>query len=93
MATAINREDHDRAMQVVKATLTFSSATQAVTTTHKYYGFVTQCFIDHDGSTQPDNLWDLVVTDEFGVDVINGKGANIAVATDQHTFTQSDLIK
>lgn len=91
MATAINAENHDFGMQVVKATLTFASASQSVTTTHKYYGFVTQCFIDHDDSTQPTNLWDLVITDEFGVDVINGKGANIAVATDTYTFTQSDL--
>ena len=90
MTTAINTEDHDRAMQVVKATLTFASTNQAVTTTHSYYGFVTQVFIDH-GGTAPTNLWDLVVTDEVGVDVLNGKGANIASATDQYTFTQADL--
>ena len=90
MTTAINAEHHDRAMQVVKATLTFDSASQSVTTTHSYYGYVCQVFIDH-GGTAPTNLWDLVVTDEFGVDVINGTGANIASGTDQHTFTQADL--
>ena len=74
MTTAINAEHHDRAMQVVKATLTFDSASQSVTTTHSYYGYVCQVFIDH-GGTAPTNLWDLVVTDEFGVDVINGTGA------------------
>ena len=41
MATAINSEAHDKAMQVVKCTLTFASASQSVTTTHSYYGFVT----------------------------------------------------
>tara|TARA_R100000808_G_scaffold22508_1_gene48977 strand:+ start:3752 stop:4126 length:375 start_codon:yes stop_codon:yes gene_type:complete len=90
MATAINTEAHDRAMQVVKANLTFASASQSATTTHSYYGFVTQVFIDH-GGTAPSDNWDLVVTDEFGVDVLNGKGANIASGTDQHTFTQADL--
>ena len=90
MTTAINAEHHDRAMQVVKATLTFASASQSVTTTHSYYGYVCQVFIDH-GGTAPTNLWDLVVTDEFGVDVINGTGANIASGTDKHTFTQADL--
>ena len=90
MATAINTEAHDRAMMVVKTNLTFASGTQAATTTHSYYGFVTQVYIDHGGTAPTDN-WDLVVTDEFGVDVINGKGANIASGTDKHTFTQSDL--
>ena len=48
-------------------------------------------FYLYHGGTAPTNLWDLVVTDEYGVDVINGKGANIASGTDKHTFTQSDL--
>ena len=91
MTTAINSEAHDRAMQVVKCTLTFASGSQSATTTHSYYGYVVQCLLDHDGDTQPTNLWDLVVTDENGVDVINGKGANIAVATDTYTYTQADL--
>ena len=90
MATAINSEAHDKAMQVVKCTLTFASASQSATTTHSYYGFVTQAYLDHGGTT-PTNLYDLVVTDEFGVDMLNGKGANIAVATDKQTFTQADL--
>ena len=90
MTTAINSEAHDRAMQVVKCTLTFASGSQSATTTHKYYGYVVQCYLDH-GGTAPTNLWDLVVTDEYGVDVINGKGANIASGTDKHTFTQTDL--
>ena len=90
MTTAINLEAHDRAMQVVKCTLTFASGSQSATTTHSYYGYVEQCYMDH-GGTAPTNLWDLVGTDEFGVDTINGKGANIASGTDKHTFTQSDL--
>lgn len=90
MATAINSEAHDRAMQVIKCTLTFESGSQSATTTHSYYGYVVQCYIDH-GGTAPTDEWDLVVTDEFGVDTINGKGANIASGTDTHTFTQSDL--
>jgi hypothetical protein len=90
MTTAINAEHHDRAMQVVKATLTFASASQSATTTHSYYGYVSQVFIDHGGSAPSDN-WDLVVTDEFGVDVINGLGANVQSGTDKHTYTQADL--
>ena len=90
MTTAINSEAHDKAMQVIKCTLTFASATQTVTTAHSYYGFVTQAYLDHGGTT-PTNLYDLVITDEYGVDVLNGKGANIAVATDTYTYTQADL--
>ena len=87
-------EAHDRAMQLVTATLTFSDSgdnAATVQTTHSYYGFVVQMFINHDDSTVPTNLWDLTVTDDSGIDVINGKGANIASGTDTHTFTQADL--
>jgi hypothetical protein len=91
MAGVINYEYHDRAMQLIKVTLTFASGTQAATTDNSYYGYVVQAFIDHDGDTQPTNLWDLTVTDDSGIDVLNGKGANIAVATDTHAFTQTDL--
>ena len=90
MTTAINSEAHDKAMQVIKCTLTFASGSQSATTTHSYYGFVTQAYLDHGGTT-PTNLYDLVITDEYGVDVLNGKGANIAVATDTYTYTQADL--
>lgn len=95
MATATTKavlaENHDFAMSTVIVRLDFETAAESVTTTHSYYGFVVQAFIDHDDTTQPTNLWDLVITDEFGVDTLNGKGANIAVATDTYTFTQSDL--
>ena len=90
MTTAINSEAHDKAMQVIKCTLTFASGSQSATTAHSYYGFVTQAYLDH-GGTAPTNLYDLVITDEYGVDVLNGKGANIAVATDTYTYTQEDL--
>ena len=86
-------EAHDRAMQLLTATLTFSdsgdNAASAVTT-HSYYGYVVQCFIDH-GGTAPTNLYDLVVTDDSGIDVLNGKGGDIASGTDTHAFTQTDL--
>ena len=88
MATAVT-EAHDRALQVVKATLDLSD-TNTITTTHSYYGFVVQCYIDH-GSPLPDDDWDLTIKDEFGVDVLNGKGANIDKDVDTHTFTQADL--
>ena len=90
MTTAINSEAHDKAMQVIKCTLTFASTSESATTAHSYYGFVTQAYLDH-GGTAPANLYDLVITDEYGVDVLNGKGANIAVATDTYTYTQADL--
>lgn len=90
MTTAINQESHNHAMQVVKATLTFSIGAQSVTTTHSYYGFVTQCYIDH-GATPPTDQWDLVVTDSYGVDMLNGQGANIDSTTDTKTITQVDL--
>ena len=90
MTTAINSEAHDKAMQVIKCTLTFASGSQSATTAHSYYGFVTQAYLDH-GGTAPTNLYDLVITDEYGVDVLNGKGANIASATDTYTYTQADL--
>ena len=90
MATAINSEAHDRAMQVIKCTLTFESATQSATTTHSYYGYVVQCYLDH-GGTAPDTGYDIFVKDEFGVDTLNAKGVNITSGTDKHTFTQSDL--
>ena len=94
MPGVINAEHHDRAMQVVKATLTFASADSEsitdLTTTHSYYGFVTQVFIDYGGTT-PTNLWDLDIEDEFGVNLLNDKGDNLAVATDPTTITQADL--
>jgi len=90
MTTAINSEAHDKAMQVIKCTLTFASGSQSATTAHSYYGFVTQAYLDHGGTT-PTDAYDLVITDEYGVDVLNGKGANIAVATDTYTYTQADL--
>ena len=91
MALVFNYEKHDRAMQLVKATLTFDSTNISATTTHSYFGYVTQVFLDHDDTTQPTNLWDLTVTDDSGIDVLNGTGANIVVATDKQAITQSDL--
>ena len=94
MAGVINAEHHDRAMQVVKATLTFASADSGsitdLVTTHSYYGYGTQVFIDY-GGTAPTNLWDLDIEDEFGVNLLNDKGDNLAVATDPTTITQADL--
>ena len=90
MTTAINSEAHDKAMQVIKCTLTFASGSQSATTAHSYYGFVTQAYLDH-GGTAPTNLYDLVITDEYGVDVLNGKGVNITSSTDTFTYTQADL--
>jgi hypothetical protein len=91
MAGVINYEYHDRAMQLIKVTLTFASASQAATTTHSYYGFVVQMFINHDDSTQPATGWDLTVTDDSGIDVLNGKGANVVSGTDTLAVTQADL--
>ena len=94
MAGVINAEHHDRAMQVVKATLTFASADSGsitdLVTTHSYYGYVTQVFIDY-GGTAPTILCDLDIEDEFGVNLLNDKGDNLAVATDPTTITQADL--
>jgi len=94
MAGVINAEHHDRAMQVVKATLTFDSASSGsitdLTTTHSYYGYLVQVFIDYGGTT-PTNSWDLDIEDEFGVNLLNDKGDNLAVATDPTTITQTDL--
>jgi hypothetical protein len=90
MTTAINSEAHDKAMQVIKCTLTFASATQTVTTAHSYYGFVTQVYLDH-GGTPPTTGYDIFVKDEYGVDVLNGKGVNITSSTDTFTYTQADL--
>lgn len=90
MATVINTEDYRYAMNVIHATLTFSSGSQSVTTPRKYMGFVVQCFIDH-GDTTPTNLWDLEILDAYGMDVLNGQGANLAVATDKKVITQIDL--
>jgi hypothetical protein len=88
MATAVT-EAHDRALQVVKATLDLSD-TNTITTTHSYYGFVVQVYLDH-SATPPDTGWDVTIKDENGVDVLNGKGANIVTSTDTYTYTQADL--
>ncbi len=67
-------EYHDRAMMVVKAKITMT-ATDPETfgpTTHSYYGFVVQCFVDE--TDAPDDNYDITINDEFGVDVLNGKG-------------------
>jgi len=85
-------EYHDRAMCVVKCAFTFTGTSEAASsstkTTHSYYGFVVQCLVDEDGTNPPPDNWDLTVTDEFGVDLLNGKGTNL---TDDTTITQADL--
>jgi len=86
MATAINAEHHDRAMQVVKANLTFASASQSATTTHSYYGYVVQCFVDE--TDAPNDNYDITINDESRVDVLNGKGQNLTADT---VLTQTDL--
>ena len=91
MAIVFDYEKHDYAMQLIKATLTFDSASISATTTHSYYGYVTQVVYDHDGSTQPSDNWDLVVTDDTATDVLNGKGANIDKDDDHQVITQADL--
>lgn len=80
-------EYHDRAMMVVKATVAMEGTSETSSaTTHSYYGFVVQCFVDE--TDAPDDNYDITITDEFGVDVLNGKGQNLTADT---TITQADL--
>ena len=91
MAIVFDYVKHDHAMQLIKATLTFGTDSIENTTTHEYYGYVTQVVYDHDASTLPDDNWVLVVTDDTATDVLNGKGAAIDKDDDHQVITQADL--
>ena len=81
-------EYHDRAMMVVKAEITMTTTDPETfgPTTHSYYGFVVQCFVDE--TDAPNDNYDITINDEFGVDVLNGKGQNLTADT---VLTQTDL--
>lgn len=48
------------------------------TTTSKFSGLIERVVqIPDSGGTQPDNLYDVVVNDEDGTDILHGNGANL----------------
>ena len=89
MAVTITEERFDKTKKITFDWTSAADGSASDTTTYEYTGRVVFFITDPDGISAPTDNYDITITDEDGVDILAGAGANRDTANTEYVLESS----